>query len=260
MEPWNYSDAAGGPRRYNGSNQMTPTREYAQQSAQVQPPVGYKYDQYQGAMGSHASQQSATSPITTPQLRDGNGDVPMQDVHDPYGPMKYPIRSLHQSQLSGGRSTNIHSPLEPSAAAQRYSPMEVISPTSPYAPKSAANQTQYPTPAAQRGSPTRPDYQQQGSYYTRQNSQLPPITPYANSQENYPSSAVSALDSAYANDPKSPRRTLQPVNNTPAEQRPVPQFKKITGVSELRPKVNSQPLFRRANPEGGFISVRALAL
>ncbi|KAI1777947.1 kinase-like protein [Hypoxylon cercidicola] len=254
MDQWQgYSDAAGGPRRFNGSNQMTPTREYAQQPAQVQPPVGFKYDQYQGAMNSHASQQNATSPITTPQLRDGNGDVPMQDVHDPYAPIKYPIRAHHQSQLSGGRPTNLHSPSEPSAAAQRYSPMEVISPTSPYAPKSASSQTQYSAPHAQRGSPTRSDYSTQSPYYSRQSSQLPPITPYASSQD-YPSSAVAALDGSYANDPKSPRRALQPVMNIPVEKRPVPQFKKLGSVTELRPKVNSQPPFRRANPEGGFIS------
>ncbi|KAI0887542.1 kinase-like protein [Annulohypoxylon maeteangense] len=255
MDQWQgYSDTAGGPRRFNGGNQMTPGREYGQQTTQVQPPVGFKYDQYQGALNSHASQQSATSPITTPQLRDGNGDVPMQDVHDPYGSIKYPMRPHHQSHLSGGRPGNLHSPSEPSSAAQRYSPMEVLSPTSPYAPKSATNQAQFAAPHTQRQSPTRGDYQSQSSYYTRQNSQLPPITPYANSQENYPSSAVSALDGAFANDPKSPRRTLQPAPSVPLEKRPVPQFKKIGAVTDLRPKVNAQPPFRRANPEGGFIS------
>lgn len=256
MDQWQgYSDAAGGSRRYNGGSQMTPGREYAQQPAQVQPPVGFKYDQYQGAINSHAPQQSATSPITTPQLRDGNGDVPMQDVHDPYGSMKYPMRPHHQSHLSGGRSANLHSPSEPSAAAQRYSPMEVLSPTSSYAPKSAANQAQFSAPHTQRQSPTRADYQSQSGYYTRQNSQLPSITPYANSQENYPSATVSALDGAYANDPKSPRRALQPTATMPVEKKPVPQFKKIGAMTDLRPKVNAQPPFRRANPEGGFISV-----
>ncbi|OTA61870.1 kinase-like protein [Hypoxylon sp. EC38] len=257
MDQWQgYSDAAGG-RRYNGGNQMTPGREYSQQSTQVQPSVGFKYDQYQGGMNSHASQQSATSPITTPQLRDGNGDVPMQDVHDPYGSMKYPMRPHHQSHLSGGRPSNLHSPSEPSAAAQRYSPMEVLSPTSPYAPKTATNQAQFSTSHSQRQSPTRGDYQPhqaQSPYYSRQNSQLPPITPYANSQENYTSSAVTPLDGTYANDPKSPRRALQSTNNTAVEKRPVPQFKKVNAVTDLRPKVNSQPPFRRANPEGGFIS------
>ncbi|KAI2612849.1 kinase-like protein [Hypoxylon fragiforme] len=254
MDQWQgYSDAAGG-RRYNGGSQLTPGREYGQQPPQVQPPVGFKYDQYQGGLSAHSSQQSATSPINTPQLRDGNGDVPMQDAHDPYSAMKYPMRPHHQSHISGGRAAGLHSPSEPSAAAQRYSPMEVLSPASSYGSKSAANQAQFAAALSQRQSPTRADYPSQSPYYGRQTSQLPPITPYVNSQENYPSSAVTPLDGTYANDPKSPRRTLQPTVNIPVEKKPVPQFKKLGAVTDLRPKVNSQPAFRRANPEGGFIS------
>jgi dual specificity protein kinase YAK1 len=36
---------------------------------------------------------------------------------------------------------------------------------------------------------------------------------------------------------------------------PVPEFKQLSSPADLQPKVNSQPPFRRANPEGGFISV-----
>jgi dual specificity protein kinase YAK1 len=36
----------------------------------------------------------------------------------------------------------------------------------------------------------------------------------------------------------------------------VPKFQKIKSVQELQHRINSQPPFRRANPEGGFISVR----
>ena len=36
----------------------------------------------------------------------------------------------------------------------------------------------------------------------------------------------------------------------------VPRLQKIKSVQELQPRINSQPPFRRANPEGGFISVR----
>ncbi|KAI1633205.1 kinase-like protein [Biscogniauxia mediterranea] len=243
MDQWQgYQDAAGASRRYNGTSQMTPGREYSQQGA------AFKYDQY-----SHPPQPSATSPITTPQLRDGNGDVPMQDAHDPYGGIKYAMRPHHQSHLATARPPTLHSPPEPSAAAQRYSPMEVLSPTSPYGSKSTA-QGQFSSPHSQRQSPTRGDYQSTSPYYGRQGSQLPPISSYANAQDNYPSSAVASLDGAYANDPKSPRRPLQPTVTIPAEKQPVPQFKKIGAPTDLRPKVNSQPPFRRANPEGGFIS------
>jgi len=50
---------------------------------QAQPPVGFIYDQYQGGMGAH-SQSLTASPTATPQMRDGNGDVAMQDAGDPY--------------------------------------------------------------------------------------------------------------------------------------------------------------------------------
>ncbi|ORY69922.1 kinase-like domain-containing protein [Pseudomassariella vexata] len=238
MDQWQgYSDTPGGSqRRYNGNTPMTGQ----------QPPAGMRYDQY-------GAQNSATSPLATPQLRDGNGDVPMQDAHDAYGAMKYPMRPHHQSHLSSGRppGMGLHSPQEPSAAAQRYSPMEVLSPTSPYQQK-PAQQSQFTSPhASQRQSPTRNDYPS-SPYYSRQTSQLPPITPYAGGQDSYPSSAVTPLDGAFANDSKSPRRPLQQA--MVHEQRSVPEFKKIRAMPDLRPKVNAQPPFRRANPEGGFIS------
>lgn len=36
---------------------------------------------------------------------------------------------------------------------------------------------------------------------------------------------------------------------------PVPKFTKVKQPQNLQPKINTQPPFRRANPEGGFISV-----
>ncbi|KAI1425946.1 kinase-like domain-containing protein [Xylaria sp. FL1777] len=256
MDQWpSYQDATGGSRRYNGSSQTTPTREYSQQQPGLaHPPAGFKYDQYQSTINSHSAQPSVASPITAP--RDGNGDVPMQDAHDPYGAMKYPMRPHHQSHLSGsGRSANLHSPSEPSAAAQRYSPMEVLSPTSPYGAKVTSNQAQFSTPHNQRQSPNRSDYPPTSPYYGRQGSQLPPIAPYVNSQDNYQSPTVPALDGAYTNDPKSPRRPPHAqASKVPAEKKPVPQLRKIGSPSELQPRINSQPPFRRANPEGGFIS------
>ncbi|KAK8048337.1 dual specificity protein kinase YAK1 [Apiospora phragmitis] len=266
MDQWQgYPDAAGGSqRRYNSTTQMTPGREFGQhqmaghvhQQPQSSAP-GMRYDQY-----GNLTQSSATSPLSTPQLRDNNGDVAMQDAHDAYGgPMKYPMRPHHQTHLSGGgrpAHVNLHSPSEPSAAAQRYSPMEVLSPTSPYPPKSAgAGSTpgQQGSFASQRGSPTRADYPTSPYYNTRSNSQqLPPITPYAAGQqgpEGYLSSTVAHLDGTFANDPKSPTRRA--VSQVP-EKRPVPEFTKVRALTDLRPRVNAQPAFRRANPEGGFIS------
>jgi dual specificity protein kinase YAK1 len=50
---------------------------------------------------------------------------------------------------------------------------------------------------------------------------------------------------------RSPRETRQQVPGLG----PVPRFQKVQSVQELQPSINVQPPFRRANPEGGFISV-----
>lgn len=254
MDPqWqSYPDAAGASRRHNGTASAQVPRDYAGQP----PPPSYKYDQFHG--GVPVPVHAANQPVSPSQLRDGNGDVPMHDAHDAHAGIKYPMRPHHQSRTSSGnRSALLHSPQEPSAAAQRYSPMETLSPTSPYAPKSAAAPGQF-SPSQQRQSPTRQtDYSQQGNYFPASRSQapqLPPITPYSSAGlDSYPSSAVSNIDGAFSLDPKSPRRAPPPMAVT---RGPVPEFKKVRAPTDLRPKVNGQPPFRRANPEGGFISVR----
>jgi dual specificity protein kinase YAK1 len=270
MDQWqSYSDPSGSSRRYNGTGQMSP-RDYnngqsqsqsqVPSQAQTQPPAGFKYDQYQGGLIPQQQHSSHSgSPITAPQGRDGNGDVAMQDANDPYASMKYPMRPHHQHHLSSsGRQSNLHSPQEPSAAAQRYSPMEVMSPTSPYAPKTPGSSNQYAQNPAQRQSPSRTsDYPTHSPYFSRQqhqsSQQMQPLSPYVSTQDGYPSSAVAAMDGSFANDPKSPRRFQS--QQGPSVRGPVPEFKKVRTLADLRPKVSSQPPFRRANPEGGFISV-----
>lgn len=264
MDQWQqtYSDQAGSSRRYNANpppSQAQMARDYNSNgngngTAQAQPPAGYTYEQYQGGMGAHShSHSSATSPAATPHMRDGNGDVAMQDAGDSYNGMKYPMRPLHQQHLSGNRIPSLHSPQEPSAAAQRYSPMETLSPTSPYgAPPQGQNQY------GSRQSPTRAgSYSSPNSYYAnrQQAQQLPPITPYSNNDASYPNSATQQLNAVFGNDPKSPRRPVPQAAMGPPGRGPVPEFTKIRSVADLQPKINSQPAFRRANPEGGFISV-----
>lgn len=257
---WQAYPAAGSPnssRRHNGNSQVP--RDY---TSQPPPPGGYKYDQYHGGAPVHPGAappasapagNPAASPIAPSQMRDGNGDVAMHDAHDAHAGIKYPMRPHHQSHLSGGRPVNLQSPQEPASATQRYSPMETLSPTSPYAPKSGSN-SQYTSPTSQRQSPTRQDYSQPPYFPTgrphQPGQQLPPINPYAsgNPPEGYPSSVVANIDGAFNLDPKSPRRPV------PVSRGPVPEFKKLRAPSDLHPKVNSQPPFRRANPEGGFIS------
>lgn len=191
----------------------------------------------------------------TPQTRDGNGDVAMQDIGDPYSGVKYPMRPHHQQHLSASSRSGLHptSPQEQSSAAQRYSPMEAVSGAAPYmSPQTSQN------PYTNRQSPTRSNYSSPNSYYSsrQQVQQLPPITPYSsnNSQDSYPPSATTQLNAVFGNDPKSPRRPV-PAAAPPVERGPIPQFTKLRTVSDLQPHINAQPAFRRANPEGGFISV-----
>ncbi|KAH8598311.1 kinase-like domain-containing protein [Bisporella sp. PMI_857] len=258
MEQWGaYSDSAGGSRRYNGNanpppNQQPPGSRDYNGGSQSQPSSTFNYSQYQGGMGAHG-QPVGSSPATTPNMRDGNGDIAMSDAG-----VKYPMRPHHQQHLSGSRIAVQHSAGEvPSAAAQRYSPMETLSPTSPYGASQGQNYSAQV--AAQRQSPTRPgNYSSPGSYYTsrQQTQQLPPITPYSsnNNNESYPNSATQQLNAVFGNDTKSTRRPGQQNAGAPPGKGPVPEFSRVRTLEDLRPKVNAQPAFRRANPEGGFIS------
>jgi dual specificity protein kinase YAK1 len=258
-----YPDPAGAPRRNNGAvphQQMPrdyapPHQQHQQHQQQQQPPAGpapagYKYDHYHGGAGAAAAggANPAASPMAGTHMHDGNGDVAMHDAHDAHAGIKYPMRPHHQSHPSGGRTSNLHSPQEaPSAAAQRYSPMDTLAPTSPYNSKP----NQFGNPPPQRQSPAKQGEYPQSPYYPgrqQPGQQLPPINPYGATQDGYPSSAI---ESPFSMDPKSPRRQAP----MPATRGPVPEFKKVRGTADLRPKNNHQPPFRRANPEGGFISV-----
>jgi dual specificity protein kinase YAK1 len=269
MDQWGpYSDSAASARRYNGNpppTQPPVSRDY-NGNTQVHPPAGFTYEQYQGGAGTHSQSQSqsqsqaiAGSPTAATQVRDGNGDVAMHDAGDPYSGMKYPMRPHHQQHLSGSRVGSHHSTQELSAAAQRYSPMEALSPSSPYGPPQQS-QNQYGSQVApQRQSPTKPgNYSSPTSYYANraQNQQLPQITPYSSSNnDSYPHSATVQLNAVFGNDSKPPRRQGSQIPQGPPGRGPVPVFSKVRSMSDLKPKVNAQPAFRRANPEGGFISV-----
>lgn len=85
--------------------------------------------------------------------------------------------------------------------------------------------------------------------------QLPPLQAATSPDLGYypPRSATQQLNAVFGRDAvpaPNPQQQLPPQQRTQ-----VPQFTKCTNISELRPHVNIQPPFRRANPEGGFISV-----
>lgn len=256
----------------------------------AQPPSGYGYDPYQTPSLPSQPQSMAVSPIGTPHTRgynSGDGDIPMEDA-DPYGKMKYPSRPSHQHRVSGqylGQSQ------EDSAAARRYSPMKAT-PSSPYTPQQPNHPPygQYPSQnTSARQSPTRSSHYStpsQSSYNTPSKlarflqfrieanlklllmtylatsrqppPQLPPIQPGDLGFDHYyPNSATAHLNAVFGREAKSPRqmRFVQKTATAEMARGPAPRFQKLDSVQSLQPRINPQPAFRRANPEGGFISV-----
>lgn len=276
--------------RYSHSAHATPqqqAREFNGAAAQQQqPPAGFIYESYQAPSNPSLPHSMATSPSATPHVREynGDGDIAMEDA-DPYNRMKYSSRPNHQHRVSGQYLSH-----EESSAARRYSPMNTLSPSSPYAASpQQAGHTAYGSYTAQthptRQSPTRsnPYTSQQQSYYPspsrssaedvppthtdldasitaalrQQSSHLPPIQPNdGNSEQYYPQSATAQLNAVFGREARSPRHTQpqqQPLRGS--SRGPVPRFRKLKNPPKLEPRINAQPAFRRADPEGGFISV-----
>ena len=73
----------------------------------------------------------------------------------------------------------------------------------------------------------------------------------------YPQSATAQLNAVYNTEARSPRTATNqnPPQPLPVGGGPVPKFQPVKNTADLQPKINAQPPFRRANPEGGFISV-----
>ena len=68
----------------------------------------------------------------------------------------------------------------------------------------------------------------------------------------FPNSATVQLNAVFGRELKSPR---QPYPQHHGPKGPVPRFSRTQSAQEIQPRIHTQPAFRRANPEGGFISV-----
>ncbi|KAI9853134.1 MAG: dual specificity protein kinase yak1 [Vezdaea acicularis] len=253
---------------YNdGAASRKPAR---QNTAGPQPPAGFSYEPYQSpstATASHSMGNATVATTQTPAAEfNGDGDVAMQDA-DLYNRSKYPSRPSHMHHLSAtsSRAGGQYAPQEESAAARRYSPMDALSPTSPYTSNSqqpSQNSYNYtPQGHSNRQSPTRSSGHHaspSNSYYSPSSSrappQLPPIQASDASQDQFfPDSAAAHFNAVFGREMKSPR-TMQPPKQPQQGRGPVPRFQKLASTQDLNPKINAQPAFRRANPEGGFIS------
>lgn len=281
-DPLHQAQAQAPAQAHHGQNHHHNHLPQQLQHAQAPPTATYGYDHYTSTSSTtttaahHPPSLSSPLPPANPsQSRDVSGDVAMQDVNDSHAGIKYAMRPHHQHQLSGGgRPSSLHSPQEPSSAAQRYSPMEALSPTSPYGPKNTMP-AQYGGPMARQSPSRQPDYhsqsqsqsqshsQSQSPYHAsrsaaqhHQQQQIPGMMPYTQHDAYQSSPPSQLLDSPYGSDPKSPRRNVPHSIGPGAATKPqVPEFSRIRSPNDLRPKVNAQPPFRRAAPEGGFISV-----
>ncbi|KAI9372749.1 kinase-like domain-containing protein [Aspergillus egyptiacus] len=268
---------AGRPTQFNNNGlasnpnpQQLPSK-YGGQPQPSQPPVGYTYEPFQtpgvAAKPSSIATNSKSASMassTTATPRTGSyvpdADTTMEDA-DPYNRAKYPSRSNHQ-----GRPSSQYFPSETSSAARRYSPMNVLSPTLPYnsSPGKSSNSYAFPPAQNQPGqSPTRtanyssPPQPYQSPPSGSRPPRLPPLQSTDMSPNQYfaPSSGPQ-LSSPFAQGGRSPRsgsisaggQQLLPGRG------PVPKFQKLKSVQEFQPRINAQPAYRRANPEGGFIS------
>ena len=86
---------------------------------------------------------------------------------------------------------------------------------------------------------------------------LPPIqASEASPDQYYPTSAQAQFNAVIGRETNSPRNLRPPQSGgTPENSRgAVPRFAKLSTTQDIQPRINTQPAFRRANPEGGFIS------
>ncbi|KAI9793065.1 MAG: dual specificity protein kinase yak1 [Peltula sp. TS41687] len=227
------------------------------------------YEPYQAQASISQVQSSASSPAVPPYTRqatyNGDGDVAMQDA-DPYGRAKTSSRTNHQHQasLTAGRTPTQYPPHEEIPTGRKFSPMDTLSPSSPYSATYRQSSASHGVQGhGSRQSPTRNSYSSAPqSYYsssstTTPRQQAPHLLrlqssgPDINQQHSSPN--PSQLSAGFSPDIRSSRPVQSYSHDTP-QRGPVPQFTTVHSARDLDAKVNSQPPFRRANPEGGFIS------
>ncbi|RJE25657.1 protein kinase Yak1 [Aspergillus sclerotialis] len=256
---------------YPGHHPQQLAPKYGGQPPHSQPPLGYTYETFQTpglaatapSVGSNSKTVSmASSPAATPRSRDyvTDADATMEDA-DPYNRAKYPTRPNHHSRASAQFFPN-----EESSAARRYSPMNVLSPSMSYNTSPGKSQNSYafpPGPNNSRRSPARalnysspPQAYQSPPSNSSRAPRLPPLQPTdMGADQFYPPSAGSQLSAPFGQDPRSPRSgSLSGAPHLVPGRGPVPKFQKVKSVQELHPHINAQPPYRRANPDGGFIS------
>jgi dual specificity protein kinase YAK1 len=282
MQPahWNpYQDKSAQANRQSRPTPQTPLSP-GQQPGGV-PQFGSQNPYAASLAAAGGVMSSGRAPQAALHGGDRDGDIAMEDASDPYKPKHASLMPQSASSRTSHQrmSSNVQ---EESSAARRYSPMN-LSPASPFVasqPSSHPSYTSYtPQQTSARTSPTRTSYVPSSpNYYNSppcmspcQNKTMLDQTDCLASRPNAPQlpPIQSTMNSAY--DPHAAPLTLSPFGrdmsavNSPRQPQlgpsqipkgPVPKFVPCTNVTDLKPRVNSQPPFRRAKPEGGFLSVR----
>ncbi|KAI5356928.1 putative serine/threonine-protein kinase, active [Septoria linicola] len=260
----------------------TPAQQQNPHSIPSTPSTHNKYEPYHRSSPSIASRAASMS-ISTPNSQDPsarqrnatmdyNGSQMDVDMDaDPFNQQKY-SRPPATSRLSS-QYLPINAQ-DDGANRARYSPMNT-SPTTYASPPQqhqqqqqnlSANPTQYTSYTPQQSARQSPNRQsqfasptQQGRYYASppasaraHTNQLPPLqstlqTPAA----YYPQSATQQLNAVFGQEAHEPEK--KPPQSSHGSNT-VPQFSRVYNACDLNAQVNTQPPFRRANPEGGFIS------
>lgn len=196
-----------------------------------------------------------------------NADLEMEDAN-PINYEKYATRApsssnrnsqhyLPTQQPDGASRPVAYSPMNTSPTASYLSsPTQQFSATNPYTsytPQQSARQS--PTRQQYTSPPTQRYYASPTSSSRSNNAQLPPLQSNMSpgSESYYPQSATQQLNAVFGREATSPRMPAQQQTQAGGKG-PVPQFSKVSDASNLEPRINAQPPFRRANPEGGFIS------
>lgn len=224
-----------------------------------------------------AAHPDPTSPSTRAMDYGNGSDMDVDMDADPFNKQKY------ARPPSNGRPTSQYLPANAAAGGDaasrtaRYSPMNTSPTTFVSSPpqQQQAQSSQYasytPQQQSARQSPNRLSQSQytsppqQQRYYASppgsgraHNSQLPPLQSGLSPGSHYPQSATQQLNAVFGHDSE-PQKQQQPAQQQHHQQMSgaadsVPQFTKVNGIHDLNSHINAQPPFRRANPEGGFIS------
>ncbi|RDI88998.1 Versicolorin B synthase [Venturia inaequalis] len=250
-------EASGSNRQQRYAPQTVPSHQYAPRDPNAAP-SRHSESYAQTPLVNRAPAMPMTSPGIPQGIKheygDGDGDIKMEDA-DPY--------KQQQRQTAGrghARMPSAQLAQEESAAAKRYSPMN-LTPASPYAAATPQQQSYTSYTPQNRTSPVRSNSymsSNQGYYASPPSSrptapQLPPLQPGMSPTTYNPQNGPLQLPS-FNRDPKSPVRPTPNLQPPPGMRGPVPKFTKCQNIADLDPQINEQPPFRRANPDGGFLS------